>query len=284
MRFSLLCIMTTVSLFWCLSAIVYFFLHNTEQEHKKSDTILERHTEETSDAKMNFKIWTNKKEDIQETLPKARSRTNFPSLDIFQALKHLWNVNWSVYWDVFTLKFLLGFAQAVHYQNFSLTLKDEYGISPSGIGYTISFQGLVGATTGFLTGWLGRFYKNDSNHALRMLHGFGVLSLSFVFLSLAPNLTFFLICLIPLSASSSLLRIVTSEVTLQRTESDQRGSLIGSGQSMPSVARLIAPFCSGLAYDVFGSYGISVLRTAVTAAAVALCTILCMRQRKEKLL
>jgi len=110
------------------------------------------------------------------------------------------------------------------------------------------------------------------------------LSLSFVFLSLAPNLTFFLICLIPLSASSSLLRIVTSEVTLQRTESDQRGSLIGSGQSMPSVARLIAPFCSGLAYDVFGSYGISVLRTAVTAAAVALCTILCMRQRKEKLL
>jgi MFS family permease len=139
--------------------------------------------------------------------------------------------------------------------------------------------------TGFLTGWMGRFYKNDSNHALRMLHGFGVLSLSCVFLSLAPNLTFFLVCLIPLCASSSLLRIATSEVILQRTESDQRGSLIGSGQSMSSVARLIAPFCSGLAYDVFGSYyGISVLRTAVTTAAVALCTILCMRQTKEKLL
>lgn len=284
-RVKCLYIMTTVSLFWCFfSAIVYFFLHNTQQEHKKNNTILERHTEETSDVKFNFRIWTNKKEDFQETLPKLRSRTNFPSLDIFQALTHLWNVNWSVYWDVFTLKFLLGFAQAVHYQNFSLILKDEYGITPSGIGYTISFQGLVGATTGFLTGWLGRFYKNDSNHALRMLHGFGILALSFVFLSLAPNLTFFLICLIPLSASSSLLRIVTSEVVLRRTESDQRGSLIGSGQSMSSVARLIAPFCSGLAYDVFGSYGISVLRTAVTTAAVALCTILCLRQRKEKLL
>lgn len=284
-RVKCLYIMTAMSLFWCFfSAIVYFFLHNTQQEHKKNTTILERHTKETNDVKINFRIRTNKKEDIQETLPKAKSRTNFPSLDIFQTLTHLWNVNWSVYWDVFILKFLLGFAQAIHYQNFSFILKDEYGISPSGIGYAISFQGLVGAMTGFLTGWLGRFYKNDSNHALRMLHGFGVLSLSFVFLSLAPNLAFFFICLLPLSASSSLLRIVTSEVILQRTESDQRGSLIGSGQSMSSVARLIAPFCSGLAYDVFGSYGISVLRTAVTTAAVALCTILCVRQRKEKLL
>lgn len=262
---------------------MYFFLHNTQHEHKENNTILERHTEETSDVKINTRIWNKKKEDIQETLPQARSRTNFPSSDIFQALTHLWNVNWSVYWDVFTLKFLLGFAQAVHYQNFSLILKEEYGISPSGIGYTISFQGLVGAATGFLTGWMGRFYKKDNDHVLRMLHGFAVLALSFVFLSLAPNLTFFLICLIPLSASSSLLRIVTSEVTLQRTESDQRGSLIGSGQSMSSVARLIAPLCSGLAYDMFGSYGISLLRMAVPAAAVALCTILCLHQRKEKL-
>ena len=263
---------------------MYFFLDNTQHEHKKNTTFLERKTKETSDDNINIRMWTNKKEDIQETLPKARSGTNFPSLDIFQALTHLWNVNWSVYWDVFTLKFLLGFAQAIHYQSFSLVLKDEYGISPSVIGYAISFQGLVGATTGFLTGWMGRFYKNDSSHALRILHGFGVLAFSFVFLNLSPNLTFFLICLIPLSASSSLLRIVTSEVILQRTKSDQRGSLIGSGQSMSSVARFIAPFCSGLAYDVFGSYGISVLRTAVTAVAVALCTILCVHQRKEKLL
>jgi MFS family permease len=131
---------------------------------------------------------------------------------------------------------------------------------------------------------MGGFYKNDSNHALQMLHGFGILALSIVLLSLAPNLTLFLICLIPLSASSSLLRIVTSEVILQRTESNQRGSLIGSGQSMSSVARFIAPLCSGLAYDVLGSYGISVLRTAVTTVAVVLCTILYMRQRKEKLL
>ena len=265
-------------------AIVYFFLHNTPHEHKKNNAVLERHAEETTAVEIDTRRWTNKKEDIQETLPKPRSRPVFASSDIFQALTNLWNVNWPVYWDVFTLKFLLGFAQAVHYQNFSLILKEEYGIAPSGIGYTISFQGLVGATVGFLTGWMGRFSKQDNDHALRMLHGFGVLALSFVFLSFAPNLTFFIICLIPLSASSSLLRIVTSEVILQRTECDQRGSLIGSGQSMSSVARLIAPFCSGLAYDMFGFYGIALLRMAVAAVAVALCTILCMHQRKKKLL
>jgi MFS family permease len=211
-----------------------------------------------------------------------KSRVKFLWSDIFQAVTHLSHVSWSVYWDIFTLKFLLGFAQAVHYQNFSLILKEEYGIAPSRIGYTISFQGLIGATTGFLTGWMGKFYKNDKNHALRLLHGFGVLTLSFILLSLAPNLTFFIMCLIPLSASSSLLRITTSEIILQRTEPDQRGSLIGSGQSMSSIARLIAPLCSGLAYDMFGFYGTSALRIAVPATAVTLSSILFIHQRKNK--
>jgi hypothetical protein len=80
------------------------------------------------------------------------------------------------------------------------------------------------------------------------------------------------------------LRIVTSEIILQRTAPDQRGSLIGSGQSMSSVARLIAPLCSGLAYDVFGFYGTSVLRTAVTTIALSLSSFMVIHQRKYKFL
>jgi MFS family permease len=267
---------------------VYFFLSSTlpgnrKNDNKNSGTVLEGLGEETSDLGINTRIWTDKKEDIQETSSVEKLRPKSLWSDIFQAVTRLSHVSWSVYWDVFTLKFLLGFAQAVHYQNFSFILKEEYGIAPSGIGYAISFQGLVGATTGFLTGWIDRFYKKDKDHTLRTLHGFGVLTFSCILLSLAPNLTFFLICLIPLSASSSLLRIVTSQIILQRTEPDQRGSLIGSGQSMSSVARLIAPLCSGLAYDMFSFHGTSVLRIAVTATSVALAFILSIHQGKSKI-
>ncbi|PNF42296.1 Major facilitator superfamily domain-containing protein 9 [Cryptotermes secundus] len=272
-----------VMLFFLINfAIVHFFLSNTPQEHKKNDTILGL-SEDATNLGISTRIWTDKKKDIQET-SKESSRALFRSSDIFQAVTRLLHIRWSVYWDVFTLKFLLGFAQAVHYQSFSLILKEEYSITPSGIGYTISFQGLVGATAGFLSGGMGRFYKKDKYYALQMLHGFGVLTLSFILLSLKPNLTFFLVCLIPVSASSSLLRIVTSEVILQRTAPNQRGSLIGSGQSMSSVARLIAPLCSGLAYDKFGFCGTSMLRIAVTITALSLSSIMVIHQRKNKFL
>jgi predicted MFS family arabinose efflux permease len=266
---------------------VYFFLSTTLAENRKnnnenSGTILEELSEETGDLEINTNVRIDKKEDIQETSSLDKARPKFLWSDIFQAVTHLSHVSWSIYWDVFTLKFLLGFAQAVHYQNFSLILKEEYGIAPSGVGYMISFQGLVGATAGFLTGWIDKFYKKDKDHTLRTFHGFGTLTLSCILLSLVPNLTFFLICLVPLSASSSLLRIVTTQVILQRTEPDQRGSLIGSGQSMSSVARLIAPLCSGLAYDMFGFHGTSVLRIAVTAVAMALSSVLSIQWGKSK--
>lgn len=281
-----LCSTTTKSLFYFLSAIVYFFLSNTTPDNRNNNknkgTILEGLSEETSDLEIDTELWTDKKEDIQDTSSVKKLRPKFLWSDIFQAVTYLSHVSWSVYWDVFTLKFLLVFAQDVHYQNFSLILKEEYSSAPSDIGYIISFQGLVGATSGFLTGWTEKFYKKDKDHALRLSHGFGVLTLSYILLSLAPNLTLFLICLIPHSASSSLLRIVTSQIILQRTEPDQTGSLIGSGQSISSVARLIAPLCSGLAYDIFGFHGTSVLKIAVTATAVTLSSFLSIHRRKHK--
>jgi MFS family permease len=247
-----------------------------------NDITSEELSEGATELEIDTRIWTDGKEDIQETSKKRSSSAPFPSSDIFQAVTRLLHVSWSVYWDVFTLKFLLGFALAVHYQNFSLILKEEYGIAPSVIGYTISFQGVVSAAAGFLSGWIGRFYEKDKTYTLQMLHGFGVLTFSFILLSLTPNLTFFLMCLIPVSASSSLLRIVTSEIILQRTAPDQRGSVIGSGQSMSSVARLIAPLCSGFAYDMYGFYGTSVVRIAVTIIALSLSSIRVIHQRKKK--
>ncbi|XP_069685454.1 major facilitator superfamily domain-containing protein 9-like [Periplaneta americana] len=264
--------------FWINFAIVYFYLPNVPRTHRKNST--EKSTDLVDGLSKDCGYVTIIPEKVDNTSSKKKIGQKVLEFGFFQAVTHLSQVNWSVYWDVFALRFLLGFSQAVHYQNFSLMLKDHYGITPTGIGYTISLQGLIGATTGFLIGWISKFYKNDKDNSIRTLHAFGVLTLSFLFMNLASSLAFFLLCLVPLAAAGSLLRITTSEIILQRTEPDQRGSLIGSAQSMSSIARLVAPLCSGLAFDWFGFYGTSLLRLAAPVTATALSAVLVLRGKK----
>lgn len=215
---------------------------------------------------------------VKNTVQKKSTETNSSSKNLFsdvlQAAKNLSQINWPVYWDVFALKFLLGFAQAVHFQNFTLILKDMYGITPTWIGYTISLQAFVGAIIGFTAEWISKFYKHDGNNFLRTMHGFIVFTISFILISFAPSLKFVVLCLIPLSAAGSLLRITTSEIIMQRTAPNQRGSLIGSSQSMSSIARLMAPLCSGIAYDMFSFQGLAVLKIVSAAFATVLTAFL----------
>ncbi|KAJ9581713.1 hypothetical protein L9F63_023101 [Diploptera punctata] len=268
--------------FWINYGIVYFFLSDIRNEHrgdKKSDTyshnegnVLEEYDYQIS-VKSEFpgiKVNNN----VKDNAAVINSSTRNALSEVLQAVTNLSRINWPVYWDVFALKFLLGFSQAIHYQNFTLILKDMYDITPKWIGYTISLQGFVGAMTGFIAEWISKFYKNDENNFHRTLHGFIVLSISFMCISFAPSLMFVVIYLIPLSASASLLRITTSEIIMQRTPPNQRGSLIGSGQSMSSVARMLAPLCSGIAYDMFSFHGLSILKISSAFLATFLTAFL----------
>ncbi|PSN50442.1 hypothetical protein C0J52_04943 [Blattella germanica] len=270
---------TVMLFFWLNYAIVCLFFCEPSTSDKGTQTV----NPKPQNARRPIQRFSSfEKTNIRNHLSVINSSTKKVYTDASQVVKNLSHVDWSVYWDVFALKFLLAFGLAVHFQNFSLMLKDKYDVSPKWIGYAISLQGLVSATTGFTTNWVSSFYSHDKSNLLRTLHGFLALTGAFILLSIAPSLIYVLLFLIPLSAAGSVLRITTSEIILQRTEPHQRGSLIGSGESISSTARLLAPLCSGIAYDNFGFHGISVLKIVPAASGIVLANFLFVQQQKEK--
>jgi hypothetical protein len=200
--------------------------------------------------------------------------------EIFQAVTDLLNINWTLYWDIFAFKFFCDFTLSLHRQNFGIILKDIYGVTPMWIGYTISLMGVTGCIVSFLAGWISKFYTKDETHATRAFHGCVAFTLSFILLSIAPNLLSIVMCLMLLSAACSVLRITISEIILQRTTPDQRGSLIGSAQSIMSLSLFAAPLFSGLTYELYGFQGMSTLKI-VTALAALLFSVFLFKYKIE---
>lgn len=209
-----------------LSAITYFLLHDPPKP--KSSTKIEA----SKGSKSNVSL----KEEI------------------LHAVRHLASVDWPTYWDIFALKFLLAISQATFTANYFVNVQETFNVSPKWAGYTISFQGLVSASASLLAGWVDeKLYKNDSTFRQRNFHGFLVLSLSFMGLFFSPSLALFMFWIIPFRASTSLLRIAGTDMVLKRCAPTQRGSLVGTGNSITNIARLVAPLLAGIMGDLYGT-------------------------------
>nr|CAD7204082.1 unnamed protein product [Timema douglasi] len=186
-----------------------------------------------------------------------------PHAELLRAVTELANVDWAHYWDVFALKFLLGLAMANFFMQYGLAIQDKFEVSPKWVGYTISFQGTISVASSFSSSWLERLYgASDDSRARQMFHSFAVLTISFFLIDYAPSLGMFVIGLLPMSASTSLLRLSTNDMVIRRTPPDKRGSLVGSGNSISSVARLIAPIVSGSLHDLISRWGTFIFSVA----------------------
>lgn len=172
--------------------------------------------------------------------------------EVLKVMNDLKKVQWHKYWSIFATKFIHALAITVYFFNCSILLKENYGITQKSIGYTIAFQSCVATIAGFFTGWINKtFYKNDQTHNFKYFCGFVVMTLSFASLCAASNLYYFIIGLIPLAISNSFLRIVETEILLAKSE-NEKGSLVGTSNSLASLARLTAPLSSGIINDVWG--------------------------------
>jgi predicted MFS family arabinose efflux permease len=217
-----------------------------------------------------------------EKTKKHDTRKKSPSAEILHSVTDLLHINWAHYWDVFALKFLFDFTQTVHLMNFAPALRDVYGTAPRWIGYTIALQGMAGILSGFLIEWIHICYKSDTNYTQRGLHGFVFFTLSFLCLSLAPDWNYIFIFIFPLSMSMSLLKSTTVEMMRQRAVLDKKMPVIGLGQSVFSAARLFAPVCTGLIYDMYGFQGTSVLKVVAAGIAALLSYFISLRQIQDK--
>lgn len=170
-----------------------------------------------------------------------------------KSIKELKDINWYLYWDAFLLKGLVGFSMSVFYSNYSPLLKIYYNLSPKWIGYTISFQGVIGSFCSFFINYLNNtFYISDKNYTKRNLHCFGALTLTFIAFLICTHWYLFVVLLIPLATANAILRLVTLEMIVRKSSEKHRGSLIGAANSVRSISGIVGPFVSGSLADLIG--------------------------------
>ncbi|KAF5283312.1 hypothetical protein FQR65_LT13969 [Abscondita terminalis] len=192
--------------------------------------------------------------------------------ELKRSLVELTKIDWKIYWDVFTLRFLFSFAISIYFSNQALYIQEEYGLSQKYIGYIISFFSVIGGMSSLATGYIKTvYYKNDPDNLNLLFQLFLMMTLSFVGIYFSPNLALLLLLLMPFAFSSSLLRIVSMEVILNRSHSNDRGSLAGVSNSVMSVGRFVSPVMSGVVADGFGEDKVMLFAFLPSLMATFLC-------------
>ncbi|KAF6717073.1 Major facilitator superfamily domain-containing protein 9 [Oryzias melastigma] len=170
-------------------------------------------------------------------------------------------------WDVFLVRLLMAIAIMLYYSNFSLALEERFSLKPKVTGYLISYSSTLGALAGFLVGPVTQLYKN--NMPALLLHS-TVLTCSLIFLyAAAPSVWQVLLTSTFFAISTTIGRTCITDLELQRGGVQASGTLIGAGQSVTAVGRVLAPLLSGLAQE-FSPCGPPSLGVVLALAAVGL--------------
>lgn len=184
----------------------------------------------------------------------------------------LMEVNWKECWPAFSLKMLGAAALFAYYSSVNLVMNEKFNLSPSEAGYTGALQGLTGGITGFAAGKIENIFSTK-NTFIKCFFSFTLLGVGFVGLTLAPNLIMFMMAMIPISSSSTLLRGFHNEILYEQSSSDHKGLVAGAGASAVAISRFLAPILCGFTMDKFGNNSGFVLSAlfAFIGAALSIC-------------
>lgn len=173
-------------------------------------------------------------------------------------------------WDLFLMRLLMALAIMLYHSNFSLAMEERFSLKPKVTGYLISYSSTLGALAGFLVGPVTQLYGN--NMPALLLHS-TVLTCSLIFLyAAAPSVSQVLLTSTFFAISTTIGRTCITDLELHRGGVQASGTLIGAGQSVTAVGRVLAPLLSGLAQE-FSPCGPPSLGVILALAAVGLMLI-----------
>ncbi|XP_050390562.1 major facilitator superfamily domain-containing protein 9 [Patella vulgata] len=202
------------------------------------------------------------REDSVTSLKKLNSdEINFSPRLFLDSLKQ---IDWKDLWDWFLIKFLMGFSVILFRSNFSLMTREKYGVGAMMNGYLMSFSGATASLAGFFVGRISNRYRNDYKLIKHMS-----LLLTFTLLGLitSPNMWILVMFLPILSLATSVLRVATTSLTIERGKNQGIGATIGLHQSIMSIARMLSSVIAGVSLE-FSNSGPGIL--ALFSSCVAL--------------
>lgn len=173
-------------------------------------------------------------------------------------------------WDLFLVRLLMAIAIMLYYSNFSLAMEERFLLKPKVTGYLISYSSTLGALSGFLVGPVTQLYGN--NMPALLLHSTVLTCLLIFMYAAAASVWQVLLTSTFFSISTNIGRTCVTDLELQRGGLQASGTLIGAGQSVTSVGRIVAPLLSGLTQE-FSPCGPPSLGVILALAAVGLLLI-----------
>lgn len=151
-------------------------------------------------------------------------------------------------WDIFAVRLLMAVAVMLYYSNFVLALEERFGVRPRAAGYLISYSSALGALAGLALGPLLRLYRHDGRAVL--LHSSALTCLLLLLHATARSVAVAVLCSSLLAVSTAVGRTCITDLQLAAGGAQASGTVIGLGQSVTAVGRIIAPLLSGLAQEV----------------------------------
>ncbi|XP_047637287.1 major facilitator superfamily domain-containing protein 9 [Phacochoerus africanus] len=152
-------------------------------------------------------------------------------------------------WDVYLMRLLMAVAVMLYHSNYVLALEERFGVRPRTAGYLISCSSALGALSGCALGPLLRLYSHSSQRVL--LHSSALTSALLLLFSTARSVGVAVACSLLLAFSTSIGRTCLTDLQLTVGGGARAGgTLLGLGQSVTAVGRIIAPLLSGVAQEL----------------------------------
>lgn len=185
---------------------------------------------------------------VQEAGPTSGRTTRPPRMVVLSTLQVMKGLIFSEMWDIFLVRLLMAVAVMLYYSNFVLALEERFKVSPKTTGYLISYSSALGALAGLALGPLMRLYGHNSHRVL--LHSSMLTFLLLLLFSTARTMVAVVLSSTLLSFSTAIGRTCITDLQLTVGGAQASGTLIGVGQSVTAVGRIIAPLLSGVAQEV----------------------------------
>ncbi|XP_063809495.1 major facilitator superfamily domain-containing protein 9 [Pseudophryne corroboree] len=166
---------------------------------------------------------------------------------IVSVFKKVTDVAFSQMWDIFLVRLLTAIAVMLYYSNFALAMEERFHMTPRMTGYLISYGSTLGALAGFSLGPLARLYQYNTYTML--LHSSVLTFFSILLYSVAPKMWIVVLSSTFLAFSTNIGRTCIVDLELSLGEKHGSGTLIGVGQSVTSVGRILVPLFSGIAQE-----------------------------------
>lgn len=185
---------------------------------------------------------------------------------------HLKEIEWLKHGPLLFLRMMYTVTISSCIVSFGFVLIETFKLTPTQVGYTISINSSIGVVTGFAVPRLEPFFHKYSLFK-KCFYSYILLFFGYVCLTFAPNLLFFIICMVPISAAGTLIEVFLNQILSETCKEGSRGTLEGAITGSISIARSVTPMIAGLTMDNFGTSGVYLFASVAAMSAAVMAKI-----------